>query len=160
MSTVKTQTSRRRFITRHLPGLGGLIMGFGLGYGTPRQALSKPHSVSSVAEQLPEELRRWQSRPRIPIMLAKTDQEIQLLKAIAQASPIKGLYYGEMRHITPLLLFAVGRLPDDPADEWLSYGKTDAFGHPSGPRYLLAWDHHRHAQRTFKADNLSLLIHA
>lgn len=106
----------------------------------------------------------WHQQSRRPILESTTGQEPLLLEAIQRNEVLYGTYdrWGDhtIRRISPIQLFHVE--PDDPFEDSLNEPPLE-YHHDvrlTGPSYLLAWDHDRHAPRTFLAEYVNPLFTA
>ncbi|TVP77123.1 MAG: hypothetical protein EA353_11005 [Puniceicoccaceae bacterium] len=118
-----------------------------------------------VADVLPELNARttWHRQARIPIWESTLGNEPIFIEAIRREEVLYGSYHrwgdSTIRRISPIQLFQLE--PEDPlAAEDAS---NQAYYHDvidTGPNYLLAWDHDRHASRTFRAEYFAPLFTA
>lgn len=120
---------------------------------------SLPHDYDADYARSP-----WHQLSRRPILESTTGNEPLLLEAIQRNEVLYGTYdrWGDrtIRRISPIQLFHVE--PDDPFEDYPDE-PTPEYHHDvrlNGPSYLLAWDHDRHAPRTFLAEYVSPLFTA
>ncbi|NBB81236.1 MAG: hypothetical protein GVY36_17660 [Verrucomicrobia bacterium] len=100
----------------------------------------------------------WHYQSRRPILKSSEGHESMLIEAIHRNEVLYGTYdrWGDnsIRRISPIQLFHVE--PDEPLEE--TYEPDQPYYHDvflPGPTYLSAWDHDRHAPRTFRAEYFS-----
>lgn len=106
----------------------------------------------------------WHQQSRRPVLESTAGNEPLLLEAIQRNEVLYGTYdrWGDraIRRISPIQLFHVE--PDDPFEDYPDEPPPE-YHHDvrlTGPTYLLAWDHDRHAPRTFLAEYVSPLFTA